>query len=249
MTGLPYRLQRTMDAKTTIRQATDKVQAFRVRATREPELLAAVLSIKRLQAQRFSRTYADLLKADSPFSDVANFFLTELYGDKDFSVRDAQFARIAGALERLFPPQVAQTAISLAQLHCLTEELDLAMAERWLVISTSPLSEWQRYVIAWREVGRRDARLQQLESTLHVGRELDLLTRHPGLRMMLRMMRGPAQMLGLSALQNFLENGFDQFASLHRQASGAESFLAMIKTRENNAINTLYDGDLKSMSV
>jgi len=116
-----------MEAANRIRAAVGRISALRAQQLAEPALRAAVARIKALQARRFSGTYADVL-APGPYAAAARFFLEELYSDKDFSQRDAQFARIAGAIERLFPAQVAETAVSLAQLHAVTEELDHAMA-------------------------------------------------------------------------------------------------------------------------
>ena len=93
----------------------------------DPPLQAALGRVKRVQSRRFAGTYADLLAA-GPYSAATRFFLDELYSDKDYAERDAQFARIAGAIESLFPAQIADTAVDLAQLHALTEELDQAMA-------------------------------------------------------------------------------------------------------------------------
>lgn len=58
------------------------------------------------------------------------------------------------------------------------------------------------------------------------------LTRLPGLRLMLKMMRRPAQAAGLDALQQFLEAGFDTFAALARHPQGVAQFLERIESRE-----------------
>ena len=92
------------------------VAALRKAAMERPELNQAIIEVKKVQAQRFASTYADLL--ESPvYSPSARFFLEELYGARDFSLRDEQFARIAGALEFTFPSHVVATAIALARLH------------------------------------------------------------------------------------------------------------------------------------
>ena len=69
------------------------------------------------------------------------------------------------------------------------------------------------------------------------------LTRTPGLRMMLKMMRGPAVAAGLGSLQRFLEDGFDTFAAMARN-NGAEGFLGTIEERESRLIAMLFDADL-----
>ena len=57
-----------------------------------------------------------------------------------------------------------------------------------------------------------------------MGNELAQLTRKPGLRTMLRMMRKPAHAAGMGALQQFLESGFDTFGQLARQRGAVEQF-------------------------
>ena len=165
--------------------------------------------------------------------------LNELYSEKDYSDRDAQFSRIAGTLERLFPKQVVQTAVALAQLHSLTEELDLAMAQSWL--ASVEKNDIKRYIAAWSSVGRRQDRTAQLTGALSVGQELVVLTRTPGLRMALKMMRRPANVAGMGALQHFLESGFDTFAGMGNQPDGTDFFLNTVEQRESALIDTLFD--------
>lgn len=228
-----------MNTADTIRQAVADVEAMRLESRQLPEIGAAVTRVKRLQARRFEGTYADLLAA-GPYSAAVRFFLQELYSDRDYADRDAQFARIAGAVERLFPHDVADMAAALARLHALTESLDHAMAR------TVPLpadNEAAAYVRAWKIVGRREDRQRQLEAVLEMGTEMARLTRLPGLRLMLRMMRAPAAAAGLASLQRFLESGFDTFAGVARVRGGAERFLQTIREREQRLIDLLSDGD------
>ncbi|HSV37011.1 MAG TPA: hypothetical protein VLI46_15725 [Ramlibacter sp.] len=230
-----------MEAAKKIRSAVAEVSQLRQAALGDPPLRSAVARIKRVQAQRFAGTYSDLL-AQGPYADAARFFLEELYSDKDYGERDAQFARIAGAVEKLFPAQVAETAVSLAELHVLTEELDHAMGVAWL-LQASVDDDARAYTSAWRAVGRRDDRERQLSVVLRIGHEMARLTRTPGLRMMLKMMRGPAAAAGLASLQQFLEIGFDTFAAM-AQSAGAEYFLGTVRAREESLIRMLFDADL-----
>lgn len=229
-----------MDAAQTIRDAVARVGTLRLQAQTLPGLRAATQAVKKFQAQRFTATYADLL-ASQDYATATRFFLDELYSDKDYSLRDAQFARIAGALQRFFPATVIDTAVSLAELHALTEEMDFAMAMAWSENSPATPDEGvAAYVKAWNTVGRAADRNRQLDVVLHVGAELDRLTRTPGLRMMLRMMRRPANAAGLGSLQRFLEAGFDTFAGMSGQGSRAKEFLSMIHVREAYWINQLF---------
>jgi hypothetical protein len=236
-----------MDASHLICDSVVQVERLRQTAASTPGLARAVSAIKQFQARRFAGTYQDLLHA-KPYQAAARFFLDELYSEKDYAERDTQFARIAGGLARFFPQEVTQTAISLAQLHLLTETLDLAMARHWLSNANADASantpDPSRYISAWRAVGRREDRHMQLANVLALGRELDHLTRTPGLRFMLKMMRGPANLARLGALQRFLEAGFDTFADMGRQAGGATFFLETVHARESHLFTLLFEGDL-----
>ena len=226
-----------MEPAETIRNAVAAVSLLRAQTAASPALLEAVKKIKLFQARRFRATYADLLDSND-YGPATQFFLDELYSDKDFAQRDAQFAKIAGALQTLFPKQVVHTAVTLAQLHRLTEELDHQMG--MAVLSAPDTSDIADYVLAWNTVGRRKDRDLQLKTVLSVGEELERLTRTPGLRLMLIMMRRPAHAAGLGALQEFLEAGFDTFAAISGKKQLVKSFLSTIQEREDTLIQALF---------
>lgn len=233
-----------MEAAQKIRDAVHQVSLQRQQRGNHLPFQKAADQIKGFQARRFAGTYADLLKTP-PYREAVLFFLEELYGARDFEQRDLQFARIAGALERIFPKDVVATAVALAELHALTEELDSAMARAWISESAPPSqSESLRYVTAWREVARSQDRYRQLSAVLELGRELDGLTRTPGLRLMLRMMRGPASAAGLSDLQRFLESGFDNFSVMARQPGCTREFLSIVEHRETRFIESISNADV-----
>jgi hypothetical protein len=227
-----------MDAAETIRHSISRVVALRGEARADPALGLAVQSIKRLQAQRFAGTYADLLGQDT-YRGATRFFLDELYGEQDFSQRDAQFARIADAIQTLFPKPVVAMAQTLAQLHGLTEELDFGMARTFLEINSADLPEGLGYLRAWRRLGQLPDRSAQLQMVTGTGRELERLTRLPGLRLMLKLMRRPAMAAGLDNLQRFLETGFDTFAALAKKPGAVNHFLGAVRERETEWITSL----------
>ncbi len=227
----------------SVSDALAVVQTLRAQQLSYPSLQHAVSAIKRLQCVRFQHTYADAL-THPDWVAPARFFLNELYSDKDYSQRDAEFGRIAPAIQRLFPQSVVGVATTLTQLHALSEQLDYAMAVAVIKTSVNGVSDMQvrdRYVAAWREVGHRSARLDQLALVQRLGLGLSKLTRTRGLRTMLRMMRGPAHSGGLQHLQDFLELGFDTFQVLQRSSSGSEPFLALVNQRETDWIARLFD--------
>lgn len=196
-----------------------------------------VHAIKSFQQRRFEHTYADLL-ANERYAGAARFFLEDLYGPKDFTRRDTEFARVVPALVRVFPGEIVSTVAHIARLHALSESLDSAMGSN---VST-PTVTWPIYVSAWQRTGRRDDRELQLELTLSVGQALERYTRSATLRTTLRMMRSPARAAGLGALQQFLESGFEAF----RKMSGAAGFLATVEHRERHLTAKLFDTEADS---
>lgn len=232
-----------MDPAHRIRAAVRQVEELRQGTEQEPGLDSSIMSIKRLQSRRFACTYADLLSGGK-HAAPAQFFLDELYSDRDYAQRDSQFARIAGAIQQFFPRPVVATAVALAELHGLTESLDYEMGRAWHSAQSLDVEESAMYVAAWRAVGRMTEREKQLSTALRIGEEMARLTRTPGLRLMLKMMRAPAAAAGLSSLQRFLEAGFDTFSSMARQRNGVEEFLRIIELRESALIDLLFNSEV-----
>src|SRR3954469_24314667 len=140
-----------MNTAQAIRESVAQVERLREESRHAPEIGRAVTQVKRLQATRFAGTYADLL-ASAAYGAATRFFLEELYSERDYADRDAQFARIAGAVEKFFPRDVADTAAALARLHALTESLDHGVAR---ATSLADSLDVPAYVRAWKAVGRR----------------------------------------------------------------------------------------------
>lgn len=209
-----------------------EVDRVRTMQGQEPVLADAVRAVKAFQARRFEATYADLL-ADTRYRSAARFFLDELYGPHEFAQRDAQFARIVPSVVRLFPDHVVDTVVTLAELHALSETLDLAMAR---ALGPGPVDP-ARYVAAWQTCGTPDDRRHQIALTLKIGQALDRHTRSALVQNSLRLMRVPARRAGLGDLHRFLESGFQAF----RDMKGAAAFLATIEGRETVLSDALFD--------
>jgi len=217
----------------------------------DPALGVRVRELKAFQAERFRRTYADLL-ADRRHRDAARFFLDELYGPQDFADRDAQFGRVVPKIARVFPGELLGTVARLAELHALSERLDQAMAGHLPMVPMMPAMPaapgeqagspaWGAlapadYVRAWQAVGDEPARRQQIALTTAIGQALEGYTRSRFIHATLRLMRKPAQAAGLGDLQHFLEAGFDAFASMR----GAQLFLDTVNQRETRLMDALF---------
>lgn len=226
-----------MTTAETIHAALQEVATLRQQRVDNPPLNRACAEVRAFQARRFQATYLDLITSPR-YKAAASFFLEELYSEKDYTDRDTQFARIVNTMTKIFPHGAVQTAAALVQVHALSERLDTQMAHEWLQDEQQrkPTDVCERYVRCWRQLGNAAARQEQLDRVIRLGRELERLTSTRGLRTLLKMMRNPARMAGLSALQHFLETGFDAFAHMH----GAETFLQTVKARETDWSHALF---------
>ena len=220
-------------------------QVAQLRAARQANatLAAQVAALKTYQARRFANSYADLL-AHPRYRPAAQFFLDDLYGPQEFAQRDAQFNRVVPALVRLFPQAVVGTVAQLAALHALSESLDDATARHLPQAGDGAALDARRYIRAWQAAGRAADRERQITLTVEIGRSLEAHTRSRALRTTLRLMRGPAQAAGLSALQRFLEAGFEAFGHIN----GADDFLRQVAERERALAAALFDAEASAAS-
>lgn len=208
-----------------------RVADERARQAADAALQRRVAAIKRYQHRRFGHTYAAEL-AHPATAEAARFFLTDLYGAHDFTDRDAQFARIVGPLDRLFPADVVRTVCDLSELHALSERLDGRMGD--LLTDESP--DAAAYTRAWCRTGEAAQRERQIALMHDIGSALVGYTRNRWLGHSLRLMRGPARVAGLETLHRFLERGFDTFAALREP----QRFLDTIAARERALAAQLF---------
>lgn len=203
-------------------------------ANQEPRLK----TLQAWQQQRLADGYGDL-RAQPRFRAACNFFINDLYGPQDFSQRDADVERIYPIMCRLLPAAVLDTVALAVELDALSHELDAATAQ-WLE-EGQPVT-LERYRAAYVAATTVEQRRHQIVLLLVLGRELDRLVKKPMLWDLLRMCRWPARMAGLSALQSFLERGFDAF----RQLKGAGPFLRTIAAREKRFAQALRTTETSS---
>lgn len=206
----------------------------------EPRNGLPVLPIlRRWQSARLRAGFQDFL-ADPAMRSAAEFFLDDLYGDRDFSARDRDAARILPIMSRFLPDSLLRAAADAIELAVLSHAFDLRMAGI-LMQRPAPLADIQveDYAHAYRAVGRMRLRRHQIGLILRVGHALDAAVKKQGVAKLLHATRLPAKLAGLSELQKFLERGFTAFAAL----GGADIFLAQIAQRESEVARRLFSGD------
>lgn len=191
------------------------------------------------QTQRLERSFARFLQ-DPARRPAASFFLSDIYGDRDFSQRDADIAKVMPMMQRLLPAVLVATVADGIELGALTHALDLRMAQalQQLAPRRRTIDE-ALYAKAYRAVGLPRLRARQVELIDHVGQGLAAALRMPGVSMLLKLSRVPARAAGLGELQLFLERGFEAFAGL----DDAQAFLGDIRHAESAAMRRLFAGE------
>jgi hypothetical protein len=221
------------DLQDRLTAALSAVMSTRSQLAADPQLSRRWRAVKQFQADRLRATYPDLL-ASERYREPCEFFLDELYGAHDFDQRDAEAQRVVPKLAKMLPARAVETLLLAVQLDEMSERFDSELARRLSEPVTSAT-----YAAAYPTVASATERERQIELVDEIGRALDKLARIPMLSTMLHMMKGPAEMWGLSHLHHFLQRGFDAFCRM----GGARDFLATIRRRESTVNQRLFARD------
>ena len=194
--------------------------------------------LARWQATRLTTTYADLL-VSGRYGKAAEFFLTDLYGPRDFSKRDEDGERIVSRMRALLPKRAMQAIQSALHLNRLSHQLDEQMAQ--MLFNEMQLAEVDAdsYAEAYRRCSNEAARREQIALVDVLGRELDVVVQKPLVQMALKLAHKPAHLAGLGELQDFLERGVAAFL----QMQGADDFLDLIRDRETRILENILSRD------
>lgn len=219
-----------MPQRQRLADALARVMTLRRALMADPQMVQRWQAVKRYQSERLRRTYADLLLIPR-YGAAAQFFLDDLYGERDFEQRDREALRVVPKLARMLPERAIETMALAVELDELSEILDARVAGNIEL----PLDD-AGYRRAYRGAGTRPERERQIAMVDAIGRALDGLARLPLLTSMLRLMRVPAEAAGLEHLHRFLTRGFHSFRAMH----GAGEFLDTVRRRETALMEELF---------
>jgi hypothetical protein len=227
-----------------LRRHLGQAKTLRAAANADPRDAEDRLRLRAWQADRLAATYSDLLDSER-YCDAARFFLTDLYGPKDFSERDHEVERILPTLAATLPASGIRTVALAIEVDALSESLDSAMVAELRRADAIDNIDAAAYARAYRRAGKRAERELQLALIGDVGEALAALTKKPLIHAALRIMRAPARLAGLAELHAFLENGYNAF---HRMGDSSE-FLATISLREGIVLRQLFDGAARPFEI
>jgi hypothetical protein len=206
---------------------------------REPRnRLPTLPLLRQWQSKRLEAGFEDFLR-DPSMRPAAQFFLSDLYADRDFSARDRDAAKVLPMMSRFLPDSLLRAATDAIELAVLSHAFDVRLAD-FLAKRSEPLRSISLadYCQAYQSVNCPRLRRHQIELVLRVGHALDTAVKKHGVYKLLKAARLPAQLAGLSELQKFLERGFTAFDAL----GGADNFLNQVASRELEVSRRLFAG-------
>jgi hypothetical protein len=221
-----------------LRRQIERNRAYREAHAGDHPLGRPLQVLRRWQAQRLSRTYADLL-ASERYRPAAEFFLSDLYGEGDFTWRDENVERMYPSMVKMLPDAALHTIGLAVELHVLSAELDRGLCE--VLVGELGVEERiteSQYAEAFRRCGNLRERQRQVRLIRLVGRDLDTVVAKPLIYQMLKLARKPARVAGFGELHDFLERGFNAF----RHMGGAGEFLDTIVSRETRILDRIFEG-------
>jgi hypothetical protein len=203
--------------------------------------LGRLRHLQRWQCARLTQSHADLA-AQPRYAPGVAFFIDDLYAPRDFSARDADVEQALPYMVRLLPEKVLATAADAMALQVLTRELDAAMVTVLFADAgangDANAIDVARYAEAYRVCDAFVARREQITLLQTLAERLESYVRSRLLYATLRMAHGPAKLIGLGALQAFLERGFAAF----RHMRGSEFFVRTIVDRETRYLEAIALG-------
>ena len=198
------------------------------------------LALLRLwQAERLSRTYADLLE-EPRYRPACQFFLEDIYAARDFSQRDHDLETMYDFIRRFVPDTVSRPAALTIKLHRMTNALDdqlLKVLVNQLGVVESITVE--QYAEAYRRCNNYRERVDQIDLIVDICENIDGIVHNRITGPALSIAKRPLRRAGYGDVVTFLENGYNSFKRMH----GSRHFRRSIHEREMSALDRMYAHD------
>ncbi len=201
-------------------------------------LAPELVRLREFQCKRIANTYRDFA-AQPQYAAVMEFFLSDLYGARDFTQRDHDAERLHNFLRKFFPAEMlrlASDALDLTRLsYALDDKIVRALGEMHAPATLTP----QTYAEAYRRCNNYGERELQIELLMRTMRDAAETARMRLTGPALRLAKGPAHAAGWHEMYDFLERGQRAFA----QVKKPDAFLKAIEERETKIMERIARGD------
>lgn len=214
----------------------------------DPKLNTVLNEVQAWQRLRIQRTHSELF-AQPNHQLMANYFLTQLYGGKEFKLLAIQLARVlpkAKKLESLVKESALITGSMAIEAAVLAVELDLHLAQ-WLIDRDLPANE-HNIMLAYSTLDESDARRNQINNLKEVCYRTDKYLNSFFLHKAFQLAKSTVYRLNYQLLYDFVEAGFNAMKPLDSVSSFIDPFCA----REMMIIDRIQqdkDGKLNLFTV
>lgn len=190
------------------------------------------------QCERLTRTYYDFLTSPQ-YAPICGFFLTDIYGPRDFTQRNHDVERLHDFLARVVPAPMLQLLTDTVILNRMTDGLDEALL-RALVddLGVTDSITAAQYAEAYRLCDNYDERVQQIELVHTIVQQVGEGAKLGIVWLALKVLKGPAHQAGWTQIYDFAERGY----SAVRRAHDIKTFVNAIRQRERRVLDQIYDG-------
>lgn len=131
------------------------------------------------------------------FQPACTFFLEDIYAPRDFSQRDFDVERIHSYLSRFLPAATIRLLTDTVELNHLTNQLDHELMKALFEkLGVTDAITPDLYAQGYRTCDNYAERLQQIELTIAILREVGAGARHPLVGTAIRIGSGPAKKAG-----------------------------------------------------
>lgn len=203
---------------------------YRLLAKNDKSLGEIKSQLKKFQIERLKVTHAEFLNSPNT-AKATNFFLNELYSEKDLTKRDNDLEKILPMMEKLFPLNILEVVAQAIQLDALTECLDNKMATNLVLNFTE-----EQYLNTYKKKTSKEDRILQIKLTEALGNSLCNLINIPFLNTTLKIMKLPAKLASLQDMHQFLEEGFSTFKNTREP----KKFVQKLIEKELELLEEIY---------
>ncbi|MEO1580327.1 MAG: hypothetical protein AAFR91_00680 [Pseudomonadota bacterium] len=209
-----------------------------------PDRLAAYRRFVDLQVAYFLPKYDDL-RSRPGYSEAIDYIISDMVGPT-IAARDAELAKVVPMMSRILPSGALEALATALELNAtiLRINLDIEALLRDGIVGGAAISE-REYCAASREAATLDDCLRLIAMTRRAGESLERIVRIPMIGSTLRMMRGPARLVGVTDLHEFLVRGYTIF----RAIDDVHEFLDTVEARMTAVFTRVFEAPLDTLAV
>jgi hypothetical protein len=203
------------------------------------ELDPQLALLRTWQAERLSKTYADLMETKH-FRPACEFFLNDIYAPRDFSQRDQDFVHIYELASRFIPESFLELFKALLELNNQTNQLDTLLVEALVgALGVTDKITPALYAEAYRICDNYADRKYQIDLLAAVIHDVGVGARDPLVWPTLQLARIPAGLGGWNELYEFATHGYQAFHAMRHPAV----FSSTIQKREMAILDKIFAGE------